>query len=111
MRKQKGIHIRSLAVLAAAPHDDVRRTRLRPQVLLVHVVAADGFLEQAQRCRRHTADVAARVRGHDAEEALAGFFGEIGLLEETLRGVDVGEVEGGAGVARVEDGGQSHTGL
>ena len=104
-RKQKGIHIRSLTILAPTPHNHIRGTRLRPQILLVHVIAIDGFLEEAQRRRSHTADIAARVRGDNAEEALACFFGEVWFLEETLCGVDVGVVEGGAGVAGVEDGG------
>jgi hypothetical protein len=38
---------------------------------------------------------------------LAGFFGEIGFLEETLGRVDVWEVERRAGVAGVEDGGEA----
>ena len=42
---------------------------------------------------------------------MAGFFGEVGLFEDALGGVDVGEVEGGAGVAGVEDGGEADAGL
>lgn len=82
-----------LRVLGPGPHDDIGGRRFGPQVLLIHVVAGRDFLEERGGSRKHAADVVARVGRDDAEEALAGFFGEVGLLEDALRGVDVGQVE------------------
>lgn len=100
-----------LRVLAAAPHDDVGRRRLGAQVALPRVVARRRLFEEAERRAGHAANVAARVRRHDAEKALPGFFGQVGLLEHALRRVNVGQVESGARVARVEDGREAHAGL
>lgn len=69
-----------------------------------------GFLEEAHCCGSHAAHVAASVGGYDTEQALARFLGEVGLFEDAGGGVDVWEVESGAGVAGVEDGGQTDTG-
>lgn len=42
---------------------------------------------------------------------MAGFLGEVGLLQDTRSGIDVGKVEGGTGVAGVEDGGKTNARL
>ena len=42
---------------------------------------------------------------------MASFFGEVGLFEDALGGIDVWKVERGAGMAGVEDCGQADTGL
>lgn len=94
-----------LRILAAGPHDHVGRTRLGLFVPLVGRVAGGCFFEEAHGGGGHASHVAAGVCGDDSEEALAGFFGEIGFFEDALGGVDVGKVECGSGVAGVEDGG------
>ena len=100
----------SLRILTATPHDNIGRTRLRPSCLLQTLIALCSLFEETHGCRSHAADIAAGVGGYEAEEALAGFFGQVGFFEDALGGVDVGEVEGGAGVAGVEDCGQADAG-
>jgi hypothetical protein len=63
-----------------------------------------NFLEEAHSCGCHAAEIAASVRGNDTKKTGAGFLGEVGLFEETLGGVDVGEIERGARVAGIEYG-------
>ena len=104
-------HSRCLVVLAATPHDDIRRTGLGPQVLLIHFVARGGLLEERHRSRRHAAYIATGVGRHDTEQTLAGLLGEVGLLEDTLGGVDVGEIQGSSRVAGVENCRETHTRL
>jgi len=72
---------------------------------LVGRVASGGLFEEAHGCAGDAANVASRVGGDNGEKAGTGFFGEVGFFEHALGGVDIREVEGGAGVARVEDGG------
>ena len=93
-----------LGVFAAAPHDDVCGGGLCLFCALVACVARGGLFDEAQGRAGDAADVAAGVGGHDGEETRASLLGEVGLFEHALGGVDVREVEGGAGVARVEDG-------
>ena len=100
----------SLGILTARPHNHIGRTRLRPSCFLKTLITLCGLFEEPHGCGGHAADVAAGVGRYEAEEALACFFGEIGLFEDALGGVDVGEVEGGAGVAGVEDCGQADAG-
>jgi hypothetical protein len=104
-------YIRSLIILAARPHDHIRGRRLRSNGAVIRLIARRGLLEEAHDIIRDAAHVAARVRRDDTQQALAGLLGEVGLLEDALGRVDVGQVERGAGVARVEDGGQAHAGL
>lgn len=99
-----------LVVLAARPHHHVRGARLGRHGAVVRLVPVGGLLDEAHEVGRHAAHVAARVRRDDGEEALARFFCQVGLFEDALGGVDVGQVEGGAGVAGVEDGGEAHAG-
>jgi len=106
-----GLHLRSLRILGPTPHDDVCGTRLGAQVLLVDGVALGDLLEETRGARDHAADVFARVRRDDAQQALARFLGQVGLLDDARGRVDVGQVERGARVARVEDGGQAHARL
>lgn len=97
----------SLSVLAATPHDDIRWTRLGLFGTLVVGVAGGGFFEESHGSAGDAADIAAGVRGDHGEETGAGFFEQVGFLEHALSGVDVGEVEGGARMAGVEDGGEA----
>lgn len=101
--KENRVDIRSLTVLASAPHDDIRRGCLGPQIPLVGLVASSRFLEEAEGGRSHAAEVAARVARHNTEQALTRLLGEIGLLENTLGGVNVGKVECRARMTRIED--------
>ena len=103
--------LRRLRVFAAAPHDDVCRAGLGLLGSFVGVVAAGCLLNEAHGRAGHAAKIAACIRRYDTEETLAGFFGQVGLLENALGGVDIGQIESGAGVARVEDGCQTNTGL
>lgn len=100
-----------LIILTPRPHDHIRRRRLGRNSPIVRLVARGRLLEEAHDVAGDAAHVAARVRGDDGEETLAGFFGEVGLFEDALRAVDVGQVEGGAGVAGVEDCGEADAGL
>lgn len=100
-----------LGILAAGPHDDIGRRSLGLLVALIGGVASCGLLEQAHGGIGNASHVAASVGGDDAEQSLTGLFGEVGFLEDALGGVDVWEIEGGAGMAGVEDGGQADTRL
>lgn len=102
---------RRLVVLAAGKHDHVGRRRLGLDGLVVAVVAAQGLVGEAHDGRNDAADVAARVGRDGAQGALARLGGQVGLLEHALGRVDVGQVHGGARVARVENGRKPHAGL
>lgn len=97
--------LRRLRVLAAGPHDDIGGRRLGFLVALIDCIAGGGLFEEAHGGIRNASHVATSVGRDDAEEALAGFFGEVGFFENALGGVDVGQVEGRPGMAGVEDGG------
>lgn len=88
-----------LIVLATRPHDNVRRAGLGLLVALVHFITLGSLLEETHGGGHHAAHVAPRIRRHHTQETLASFLGQIGLLEHTRGGVDIGKVEGGAGVA------------
>lgn len=103
--------VRGLIIFTPREHNDIGRRRLDSHRPRVGVLAPAGLLEEAHDVVGNTAKVAAAVGRHGAEQTLAGLLGEVRLLENALRGVDVGEVESGARVARVEDGGEAHTGL
>lgn len=104
-------NLRSLGILGSTPHDDISGTGLCPQVLLVHLVTINRLLEQTGGAANHAANITARITRYNAEQSLAGFLGQVRLLEHTLGRVDVWEVEGGTGVAGIENGGQSDSGL
>ena len=106
----RGGNLRSLAVLAPAPHNNIRRTRLRLLRLLIRA-AAHGALREPEDAAGGAHDVAAAVGRHGGEEALGGLLGEVGLLEHALCRVQVRQVEHGARVARVDDGGEAHARL
>lgn len=52
---------RRLLILAARPHDDVGRRRLRPQVLLVHIVSSRHLLEESGCAGDHTTNILASI--------------------------------------------------
>jgi len=105
-RTPRNLRIRTrLRILTPTPHNDIRRTRLRPQISLIRILSLGRLLEEAHRGAGDPAVIARHQSGGDAEEAFAGFFGEIGLFENTLGAVNVGQVEGRPGVAGVEDAG------
>ena len=101
----------SLVVFAPRPHDDVGGRCLGDLVLLVNLVARCGFLEKPHGWRSNATYISTSVLGHDRKQALPSLLGKIWFLENTLSRVDVWQVECGAGVAGVEDGGQAHTWL
>lgn len=103
--------LRSLGVFAPRPHDDVCGRSFGLQVALINSVACCSFLEETHSSRRNAAHVATSVRRDNPKQSLTSFFGEVRFFEDALGGVDVGKVEGRAGVAGVEDGGQADAGL
>ena len=98
----------SLVILATRKHDDVGRRRLGRHGASVGILPSGGLLEEAQNIVGHAAEIALAVGGDGTEKTLAGLLGEIGLLEDALGGVDVGKIEGGTRMARVEDGCETH---
>lgn len=100
-----------LVVLAAGPHDDIRRTGLGLFAALICLVTLGSFLEKAHCGGHHATHIAARVRRYHTEQALSGFFGKIRLLEHTRGGVDVWEVQRGTRVTRIENCRQAYTRL
>lgn len=70
--------------------------------------ASGGLLEESDDVVGNTAEISLAVRGNDAEQALAGLLGQVGLLEDTLRRIDVWQVECRAGMTRIEDGCQPY---
>ena len=102
---------RSLAVLASTPHDDIGSAGLCAEVVLVDGVAPRGFLEQTHGGAGYAAKVASGVARNDSQQALAGLFGEVWFFEDALCGVNIWKIEGGPGVARVEDSCESYARL
>lgn len=102
---------RGLIILAPRKHHHICRGRLDRHRPRISILATASLLEEAHNIVGHTAQITAAIRRHGAEQALTSLFGEVGLLEDALGGVDVGQVEGSARVARVEDGGETHAGL
>jgi len=69
------------------------------------------LLEEAHNVVGNSAEVTLAVSRENTQETLSSLLGEVRLLEDALGRVDVGKVESGAGMARVEDGGQSYAWL
>ena len=90
--ENSGSGLRGLAVFASGPHDDVCWRRLGLFCSFESFFAGGGFAEELHRCRCNATHVAASVGGNNAEQALSGFLGEVGLFEHALGGVDVWEV-------------------
>jgi len=63
------------------------------------VFSTGSLLEEAHDVACNAAKVALAVGGDNAEQALAGLLGKIGLLEDTLGGIYVWEVESGSRMA------------
>jgi hypothetical protein len=104
-------NLRSLGILGSTPHDDISRTGLGPKVLFVHIVTVNRLLEQTGGTANHAANITARIARYNAEQSLASFLGQVWFFEHTLGRVNVWEVERGAGVAGIENGGQPDSGL
>lgn len=110
-RTSRNLRVRTrLRVLTPTPHDHIRGTCLRPQIPLIRILSLRRFFEEAHCCAGNPAVVARHQPRGDSEEAFAGFFGKVGLFENTLSGVDVGEVESGARVAGVKNAGEADAG-
>lgn len=101
-------HARSLIIFTPRQHNHIRSRRPRRHSLGVRLVALGRAVEQAHALLEHAVEVALAVGRQDAEDVGSGVLGEVGLLEHALRRVDVRQVERGARVTRVEDGGQPH---
>lgn len=97
-----------LVVLASTPHDDICRRRLGSLCLFPGSRSFCYFLEKVETLAKSIRDGFAAIStsiGHDGrKKAGAGFLGEIRLLEHTLRVVDIGKIQRGAGMAGIEDG-------
>lgn len=111
IEERRRVNLRSLIVFASRPHDDVSGRSPRLDGLLVPRVSSESGLGEAEYLLSDASHVTRGVGGHGAQETLAGLGRQVGLLENTLGGVEVRQVETGARVARVEDGRQSDTGL
>ena len=104
-------NVRSLSVFTPAPHNHISGTGLRLSSLLIALLTLGCLFEESHRCAGHPAHISPCVCANNAQQTLSSFFGQVGFLEHALRAVDVGQVECGAGMARVEDGCEAHTGL
>lgn len=100
---------RCLVILASRPHDDVGRRSSRLLGLLICVVARKGRLGQAENGARSASQVSPRVRGEGVEQTRGSFLGQVGLLQDTLGGVDVRKIHDCGRMARVEDGSETDT--
>lgn len=107
--KAETIDLRGLIIFASRPHDNVGRRSLGCEGPIVGLLASGGLFEESDDVVGNTAKISLAVRGDDAEQALASLLGQVGLLENTLRRVDVGQVERCAGMARVKNGSQPYT--
>lgn len=104
--KRRGL--RSLVVFAARPHNHICRRRLGRNGALSCLVARGGLFEKARYRGCDATHVSTRVCRHNTQQTLASLLGKIWFLEDTLGAVNVGQVEGGARVAGVENSGQAH---
>lgn len=102
-------HSRSLIVLAARPHNHISRRCTGILGPVVSVVAAVRRLGEIHDRGRDTGNVARSIGRESTEQTLAGFLGQVRLLQNTLSGVDVRQVKDGGRVAGVEDGRKSDT--
>lgn len=102
---------RCLVVFAAGEHDDVGWRGFRSAGPEVGLFPRSGLLDEAEDVVGNSAKVALAVGRDDVEQTLAGLLGQVGLLEHAVGRVDVGQVQSGARVARVEDGRQPDAGL
>lgn len=102
VQERKSRNVRGLVVLAARKHDDVRGRGLGCNSPVVGIFASGSLGEQAHTLLDHTTNITLTIRGQDTEQALPCFLGQIRLLKDALSGVDVGQIESGSGVARVE---------
>jgi hypothetical protein len=102
-KQRSRCHLRSLRILRTTPHDHIRRARLCSKILLPHIPTRRNLLKQPTGPAKHAGHILSRITRHNTQQALPSFFGQIGLLEHTLRAVEVREIERRATVAGVED--------
>lgn len=105
--KRERVYERGLVVLASGKHNDVGSGSLRGQSSVVRIFAVGGLLKEAHDIPSNAAEIAALIGRNNTEQALAGLLGQVGLLEDTLRRVDVRKIESGSGVARIKNGCQT----
>lgn len=103
--------LRCLIVLAAGPHNDISWRCPCVLGLLVRVVSHICSFGKAKDRFRNTTQVARGVCGQSAQETLARFFGQVGLLQNTLGRVDVWQIHDRSAVARVKDSCKAHASL
>lgn len=72
----------------------------------MRIFTTSSFLEEAHEVIGNAAEIAPLVGRDNTKQTLAGFLGQVGLLENALGRVDVRKVEGSSRMARVEDGRQ-----
>lgn len=102
------VYERSLIIFAARKHDDVGRRSFGSEGPVIGIFAVCSTLKEAKDVLGDTAKVALAVRRYNAEKALASLLGQIGLLEDALGRVYIGQVEGGSRVTGIEYGRQPH---
>ena len=81
--------IRSLVIFAARPHDNIGWRSLGSERSVVCLISISCFLEESHEVIRNPAKVAPAVGGYNTKKTLTRLLGEVGLLEDALRGVDV----------------------
>lgn len=96
IEERRRVNLRSLIVFASRPHYDVSGRGPRLDGLLVPRVSSESGLGEAEYLLGDASHVARGVGGHGAQETLAGLGRQVGLLENTLGGVEVRQVETGA---------------
>lgn len=110
--KGKDGNIRSLIVLATTPHDNIGRRCLCPLGALIGLIAAaKRCLGDGEQAAGHASNIATSIGANSRKQTLTSLLGKVGLLDDALGAVDIGQIKNGARVAAVKDGSQSHTGL
>jgi hypothetical protein len=75
------------------------------------IFATGGLLKEAHDVVGHTAKITLTIGRYNTKQTLTSLLGEVGLLENTLCGIYVRQIQSGARVARVEYSCQSYTSL
>lgn len=71
--------------------------------------AIGGLLEETDNVVGNAAQIALAVRRNNSQQTLTSLLGQVGLLENTLRGVNVWQIQSSTRMARVEDGSEANT--
>ena len=103
-------NIRCLCILGSGEHHHVCRGCLGLECAFARLAAVGRLFEEPDRRVGHAREVSLPIGVDRTEQILRCLLGQVGLLEHSLRRVDVRQVQRRSRVARVKDGRQSHTG-